>query len=110
ADALDYNITLQTQVSILESDTLALRLFKELNLEDTEDYKPKTTLLDLPRRFFDLFQSPGRSEDGLPLDQAPRRRVALLKKFHRNLKVEILPGSRMIQVTFFNPDRYLAST
>src|ERR1700743_2829972 len=47
ADALDYNITLQTQVSILESDTLALRLFKELNLEDTEDYKPKTTILDL---------------------------------------------------------------
>ena len=37
SDALDYNITLQTQVSILESDTLALRLFKELNLEETED-------------------------------------------------------------------------
>jgi|HubBroStandDraft_5_1064220.scaffolds.fasta_scaffold01649_3 succinoglycan biosynthesis transport protein ExoP len=109
SDALDYNITLQTQVSILESDTLALRLFKELNLEETEDYKPKTTLLDLPGKFLALFQTQGPSEDGLPLDQAPQRRAKLLKKFHRLLKVEIVPGSRMIEVTFFNPDRYLAA-
>lgn len=109
-DALDYNITLQTQVSILESDTLALRLFKELNLEQTADYKPKVTILDLPGKFFDLFRSSESSEADLPLEQAPQRRVALLKKFHKNLKVEIVPGSRMIQVTFFNPDRYLAST
>ncbi len=110
SDALDYSITLQTQVAILESDTLALRLFKELNLEQTNDYKPKVTILDLPGRFLDLFRSTEASEADLPLEQAPRRRVALLKKFHRNLKVEIVPGSRMIQVTFFNPDRYLAAT
>jgi polysaccharide biosynthesis transport protein len=109
SDALDYSITLQTQVAILESDTLALRLFKELNLEETDDYRPKVTIFDLPGRFLDLFRTPEASEAQLPLEQAPRRRVALLKKFHRNLKVEIVPGSRMIQVTFFSPDRYLAS-
>jgi uncharacterized protein involved in exopolysaccharide biosynthesis len=49
SDALDYNITLQTQTAILESDTLALRLIKELNLEQTADYKPKMTILDLPK-------------------------------------------------------------
>jgi len=110
SDALDYNITLQTQTAILESDTLALRLIKELNLEQTADYKPKMTILDLPGRFLDLFRAPEPSEGDLPLDQAPKRRVAVLKKFHKNLKVEIVPGSRMIQVTFFSPDRYLAST
>jgi succinoglycan biosynthesis transport protein ExoP len=109
-DALDYNITLQTQTAILESDTLALRLIKELNLEATADYKPRFSILGLPGRFMDLFRAPQPSEAGLPLDQAPKRRVAILKKFHRNLKVEIVPGSRMIDVTFFSPDRYLAST
>src|ERR1700730_11434111 len=38
SDALDYNITLQTQAAILESDTLALQVIKELNLEQTADY------------------------------------------------------------------------
>jgi capsular exopolysaccharide synthesis family protein len=106
SDSLDYNIILQTQVNILESDTLALQVIKELNLEQTEDYKPK---FDLIGSVIALFQSKEPSEDALPLDQAPRRRVGLLKKFHKNLKVELVTGSRMIQVTFLNPDRYLAS-
>jgi polysaccharide biosynthesis transport protein len=110
SDALDYNITLQTQTTILESDTLALRLIKELDLEQTTDYKPSFSVMDVPGRFLDLFRASQTSEDGLPLDQAPKRRTRILKKFHKNLKVEIVPGSRMIQVTFFNPDRYLAST
>jgi succinoglycan biosynthesis transport protein ExoP len=109
-DALDYSITLQTQTTILESDTLALRLIKELNLEQTSDYKPRFSILELPGKFISLFKASEPSEADLPLDQAPKRRVAILKKFHRNLKVEIVPGSRMIQVTFFSPDRYLAST
>jgi uncharacterized protein involved in exopolysaccharide biosynthesis len=65
-DALDYNITLQTQTAILESDTLALRLIKELNLEATADYKP---------RFYGSFSSAatfrGRSASG-PSSEAPR--------------------------------------
>ncbi len=106
-DSLDYNITLQTQAEILESDTLALQVVKELNLEDTEDYRKR---FDPVAFVMGLFQSTEPSEDGLPLDQAPRRRVAILKKFHKNLKVELVSGSRMIQVTFLSPDRYLAST
>src|ERR1700683_220739 len=106
SDSLDYNIILQTQVNILESDTLALQVIKELNLEQTEDYKPK---FDLVGYVSGLFQPKEPSEDALPLDEAPGRRVGLLKKFHKNLKVELVTGSRMIQVTFLNPDRYLAS-
>jgi succinoglycan biosynthesis transport protein ExoP len=49
-DTLDYNITLQTQADILESDTLALQVIKELNLEQTEDYKAKWSLFDLPNK------------------------------------------------------------
>jgi succinoglycan biosynthesis transport protein ExoP len=110
SDTLDYNITLQTQVGILQSDTLALQVIKELKLEDTDDYKPKTTILDLPGLVVGLFERAQPSEAGLPLEQAPRRRVAILKKFHKHLKVDLVTGSRMIQVTFLNPDPYLAST
>jgi polysaccharide biosynthesis transport protein len=106
SDSLDYNIALQTQTEILESDTLALQIIKELKLEETEDYKPKFSLLGFVTG---LFQSAEPSEADLPLDQAPVRRVRVLKKFHNNLKVELVTGSRMIRVTFLNPDRYLAS-
>jgi len=106
SDSLDYNIALETQTEILDSDTLALQVIKELNLEQTEDYKPKFRLIDFVTG---LFQSAEPSEADLPLDQAPRRRVRVLKEFHNHLKVKLVNGSRMIQVTFFNPDRYLAS-
>jgi polysaccharide biosynthesis transport protein len=110
SDALDYNITLQTQAGILESDTLALQVIKELNLEQTADYKSKWSIFDLPSLVVGLFESPEPSEANLPLEQTTGRRVAALKKFHKNLKIEIVAGSRMIKITFFNPDRYLAST
>jgi polysaccharide biosynthesis transport protein len=109
SDTLDYNITLQTQQAILDSDTLALQVIKELNLEQTQDYKLKKTIFDLPGYLMSVFQPSEPSEDGLPLDQAPRRSVAVLKKFHKNLDVQLVTGSRMIKVTFYSPDRYLAS-
>ncbi len=40
SDALDANITLQTQAKILQSDSLALKVIEDLNLENTEDFKP----------------------------------------------------------------------
>src|ERR1700744_6741515 len=38
-DALDANITLQTQANILQSDTLALKVIEDLDLEHTKDFK-----------------------------------------------------------------------
>ena len=109
SDTLDYNITLQTQADILESDTLALQVIKELNLEQTEDYKSKWSLLDLPNKIVGLFEPAEPSEADLPLEQTTGRRVSILKKFHNNLKVEVVAGSRMIKITFLSTDRYLAS-
>jgi uncharacterized protein involved in exopolysaccharide biosynthesis len=39
-DALDANITIQTEATILQSNTLALRVIKDLNLESTADFQP----------------------------------------------------------------------
>jgi succinoglycan biosynthesis transport protein ExoP len=109
SDTLDYNITLQTQADILESDTLALQVIKELNLEETEDYRSKWSLFDLPSKFVGLFQPAEPSEANLPLEQTTGRRVSVVRKFHNNLKIDVVAGSRMIKITFLNPDRYLAS-
>src|SRR5579862_796223 len=40
SDALDYNITLQTEANILNSDSLALQVVKDLHLEMTDDFYP----------------------------------------------------------------------
>ena len=39
SDALDANISLQTQAEILKSDTLALRVIEGLQLESTPDFQ-----------------------------------------------------------------------
>jgi len=39
SDAVDSNITLQTQAQILQSDSLALQVVRELNLENSPDFR-----------------------------------------------------------------------
>ena len=41
SDAVDSNITLQTQAQILQSDSLALQVVRELNLENSPDFRPR---------------------------------------------------------------------
>ncbi len=46
SDAVDSNITLQTQAQILQSDSLALQVIQELNLEKSPDFRtPASTPL-----------------------------------------------------------------
>ena len=45
SDALEDNLTLQTQANILESDSLALSVIQKLNLEANLDFQPKFSLL-----------------------------------------------------------------
>src|SRR6201996_3776290 len=40
SDALSVNIDLETQADILQSEALALKVVKDLNLEQNEDFKP----------------------------------------------------------------------
>ena len=41
SDAMDANITLETQANILQSDSLALHVIEKLNLEQTRDFRPR---------------------------------------------------------------------
>jgi len=106
SDSLDYNVTLETQANILESDTLALQVAKELNLEHTPDFEGKGFhLLPAWAKPWALKGEP----QSVALENAPVRRYQLLKIFSDRLKVETVSGTRLIKISYTNPDPKLAA-
>lgn len=96
ANAGDYIVTQRTQVAALTSDTLALQIVHDLNLESRKEFSRSYSPLDYFRRV--------PNESNLPLEKAPHRLATVLKAYHKNLKVEPIPGTRMISIQFLNPD------
>jgi capsular exopolysaccharide synthesis family protein len=95
-EELDYAVTLSTQANVLQSDTLALQVIRQLDLEKAEKTNsPISAMLS-------IFDS--RESDSLPLEQAPKRRVRMLKKFHRNLTVRVMGGTRILEVRYLDRD------
>lgn len=84
---------LQTEISILEGDSLALTVIERLGLAS----QPPFLVEGRAARKF-------AAEKGRPLEDAPLTRVRLLKIFHKHLKVDLIHGTRLIQVTFETHD------
>jgi len=106
-DALDSNITIQTEASILQSDTLALRVIKDLNLDSTTDFQPRFKLVGL---ITGLLSPAGPSDPAnAPLEDSPKRRAHALLVFSKNLKVTIVPGTRLIDLSYTSPDPKVAT-
>jgi polysaccharide biosynthesis transport protein len=99
-DALNFSLSLQTAVSVLQSDALAVRVIKELNLENDKDfaYKP------LP-----YLNGKGNLEAELPMEQSPVKRTYILKRWSKHLKVQSVAGTRVIELSFSHPDPQVAS-
>src|ERR1700761_1426563 len=91
-DALDANITLQTQANILQSDTLALKVIEDLDLEQTRDFKPRFN----PVGWALSLLTPAGPKDPVNagLEHAPLRRTRALKVFAKNLSVKPVAGTR----------------
>ena len=85
----DYAVTLATQADVLQSDTLALRAIEQLHLEPAAATH---------------FPFSHADDQTLPLDQSPARRTGALKKFHRNLRVHVVGGTRILQVEYLDRD------
>ena len=84
----DYTIALDTQVKILQSDSLALAVIRKL------DSQPASS-------------DPAQASGGLPvvapaLDTA--RETAMLNAFRGGLKVSTLPNTRMIEIHYTSTD------
>ena len=103
-DSLDYNITLQTEVSVLESDALAVEVIHSLHLEDTEDYfKPKSSAAGAPMKRLLFWRKP-LEPLSVPIESAPNRRYAAAKIFAAHLKVKPVTGTRLIEVSYSDRD------
>jgi polysaccharide biosynthesis transport protein len=91
ADELKAEI--ETDISVLQSDGLALAVIHDLNLTQTRPFNKAIVA----------------SEKGKPLDQAPLTREKLIKQFAKSLTVESPPDTRLITITFQNPDPVVAA-
>ncbi len=90
----DVKTEVQTDTAILQDDKLALGAIRDLHLADHPPFNKVHVA----------------KERGLPLDRAPETRGRLLKLFGKSLKVESVPDTRLIQVTFRNEDPVIAAT
>ena len=109
SDSLDYNITLQTAAGILQSNALALVVIRDLHLEQTPDYfgahasSAGTDWIRAAESRLLFWQKP-LEPLSVPLDHAPNRRYKALKIFAGHLKVEPVTGTRLIDISYSDPD------
>ena len=107
SDAIDANLTLQTQAQVLQSDSLALQVIKELNLEKNPDFGHKWNPVGA---ILGLLSSAGPSDPvNASLDDSPARRTHALKVFKARLDVKPVSGTRLIDISYLNPDPKVAA-
>jgi polysaccharide biosynthesis transport protein len=107
SDALSVNIDLQTQANILQSEALALKVVKDLNLEQNEDFKPHFSPIGW---VLGLVSPRGPADPAhASLEDSPGRRARVAKAFAQNLKVKVTAGTRLLEVDFTNRDPKVAA-
>jgi len=103
SDSFDDNLTLQTEVGVLESDALTLEVIRNAGLEATPDYFGQRSggVAFLHRLAF--WRKP-LEPASTPLAEAPNRRYEALKIFAAHRKIAPQAGTRLIQVSYADPD------
>jgi succinoglycan biosynthesis transport protein ExoP len=95
----DYSVSLDTQVQILESDTLALQAIRELHLDTNSNFSDQASASGA------ALSDPGGTESYLVV----KKREALLKNFHDALAVSKDKNTRVIEIRYLNKDPKLAA-
>ena len=83
----------QTETAILQGDSLALAVIEKLGLASQPPFAAKG------KEAMEV-----ASEKGLPLEESPKTRTRLLRSFKRNLSVNPIRGTRLIQATYQSHD------
>lgn len=107
SDALEASITLQTQAELLQSESLALQVIKELNLEQAKDFRPRFSLIGWVMGHFSPTGIP--DQPNVPLEDAPGRRTGVVRAFESKLQVKPIPGTRLIEIIYLSSDPKLAA-
>lgn len=107
-DALEDSITLQTQSTILQSSSVALKVIEDLNLENTYDFRPTFSPIGWA---MGLLTPSGAVADpqSARLEDAPHRRDHALKVFQKHLKIAPQSGSRLIDIQYTSSDPKIAA-
>jgi capsular exopolysaccharide synthesis family protein len=82
---------LRTQIQVLKTDSLAWRTIEQLRLGENPS-----------------FAAPEKTDQN-DSNYAERRKMRLIRTFRTNLAVELVPGSRVVQVSFESQDPALAA-
>jgi len=90
---LDLNTKLETQIRIIQSDTIAATVMKQLGLQHHKDFAGKLAL------------SGNQDYDSLDLET----RAKLMKAFHKSLTVRLIPKTQLVEVHFRCRSALLAS-
>ena len=101
-DALNAALDLQTESEVLQSDTLALRVIEDLDLEHSRDFETSFS----PVGWAMGLVSPRGVSDPLhaSLEDSPARRTHVLRVFSKNLKVKVDSGTRLIDISYLSSD------
>jgi uncharacterized protein involved in exopolysaccharide biosynthesis len=95
----DSALEAETQIHVLSSDTLALAVIRDLQLQSKSAFN----------RTWQSGTAPAPATDGTEGDDNPRQEATLLREWRRDLEVSKIPRTRMIGVTFRSPDAKLAA-
>lgn len=109
ADSLDNALALQTEIGILESDSVALEVIRQSGLENTPDYfAPRTSGFAWVRKL--AFWRKPLEPIAIPIENAPNRRYIALKIFAKHRRIAGRAGTRLIEVSYTdrNPERAAA--
>jgi succinoglycan biosynthesis transport protein ExoP len=92
-----YDVTLETQAAILRSDALAMKVIEAMRLDQNPKFTTVTT------------QRTGDSLQVSSMEPDPAAAVALLGRFRGGLSVQLIPNSRLVQISYTDPDPRLAT-
>jgi capsular exopolysaccharide synthesis family protein len=90
---LDINTKLETQIRIVQSDTIANSVIKQLQLHRNKAFGGM--LAELAPKDFDTLR--------------PEQRVRLVEHLHRSLTVQLIPKTEIIEIHFRSKDPALAA-
>lgn len=93
-DDIDYQLTLDTQTRILESDAITLATAKALHLDKDPAFMPAK------EKAADVLAAPAAD---------PRQEAALIGFIHGGLQITQVPKTRILEIRFTNSDPQLAA-
>jgi polysaccharide biosynthesis transport protein len=92
----DYESTLETQAAILRSDALAMKVIEDMHL----DQNPK---------FIKIAARQNAGDPMASMQPDPATTAGLLGRFRGGLSVQLVPNSRLVQISYTHPDPRLAT-